>query len=129
IANQLQAKLSPTEKAAIEKPATTDLTAYDLYLRAQALFADSTDAIHSREKLPQAERVLNEAVGRDPHFLLAWCLLARVQGQIYFLGFEHTQARLDSANSAVQTALRLQPEAGEAHLALADYYYHGFRDY
>jgi serine/threonine-protein kinase len=129
IANQLQAKLSPTEKAAIEKPATTDLTAYDLYLRAQALFADTTDQIHAREKLPQAERVLNEAVGRDPRFLLAWCLLSRVHGQIYWLGLDHTQARLDLANAAVQTALRLQPDAGEAHLALADYYYHGFRDY
>ena len=30
---------------------------------------------------------------------------------------------------AVQTALRLQPEAGEAHRALATYYYYGFRDY
>src|SRR6478672_4138663 len=129
IANQLQAKLSPTEKAASEKPPTTDLTAYDLYLRAQALFADSSDTVHAREKLPQAERVLNEAVGRDPHFLLAWCLLSRVHGAIYWQGHDHTQARLDLANSAVQTALRLQPDAGEAHLALADYYYHGFRDY
>src|SRR4029077_6522245 len=129
IANQLQAKLSPTEKAAIEKPATTDLTAYDLYLRAQALFADTTDQIHAREKLPQAERVLNEAVGRDPHFLLAWCLLSRVHDNIYWQGFDHTHASLDLANAAVQTALRLQPDAGEAHLALADYYYHGFRDY
>ena len=129
IANQLQAKLSPTEKAAIEKPPTTDLTAYDLYLRAQALFADTTNVVHAREKLPQAERVLNEAVGRDPHFLLAWCLLSRVHGAIYWQGHDHTQARLDLANSAVQTALRLQPDAGEAHLALADYYYHGFRDY
>ena len=129
IANQLQAKLSPSEKAAIEKPPTTDLTAYDLYLRAQALFADTTDVLHAREKLPQAERVLNDAVARDPHFLLAWCLLARVQGGIYWQGHDHTPGRLDLANAAVQTALRLQPDAGEAHLALADYYYHGFRDY
>jgi serine/threonine-protein kinase len=129
IANQLQAKLSPTEKAAIEKPATTDLTAYDLYLRAQALFADTSDPVHAKEKLPQAERVLNEAVGRDPHFLLAWCLLSKVHGAIYWQGHDHTQTRLDLANSAAQTALRLQPDAGEAHLALADYYYHGFRDY
>ena len=129
IANQLQAKIAPSEKAAIEKPPTTDLAAYDLYLRAQALFADTTDPIHAREKLPQAERVLNEAVARDPHFLLAWCLLARVRGQIYFIGFDHTGARLESANVAAQTALRLQPDTGEPHLALADYYYHGFRDY
>src|SRR5438445_2503160 len=79
IANQLQAKIAPSEKAAMEKPPTTDLAAYDLYLRAQALFADTSDQIHAREKLPQAERVLNEAVARDPNFLLAWCLLARVR--------------------------------------------------
>src|SRR5690349_2455403 len=34
IADQLKAKLSAEAKAAIEKPPTTDLTAYDLYLRA-----------------------------------------------------------------------------------------------
>jgi tetratricopeptide (TPR) repeat protein len=47
----------------------------------------------------------------------------------YWQGHDHTPGRLDLANAAVQTALRLQPDAGEAHLALADYYYHGFRDY
>src|SRR6476659_3927552 len=129
IANQLQAKISPTEKAAIEKPPTTDLTAYDLYLRAQGLFADTTDVVHAKEKLPQAARLLDEALARDPHFLLAWCLLARVHGIFYWQGHDHTQARLDLANAAVQTALRLQPDAGEAHLALADYYSHGSRDY
>src|SRR5438309_11731555 len=51
IADQLQAKLSPSEKNAIEKAATTDLTAHDLYLRAQELFADTSDVVHAREKL------------------------------------------------------------------------------
>src|SRR5207237_5255824 len=80
IADQLQAKISPSEKAAIEKAPTTDLVAYDLYLRAEALFADTSDPIHAREKLPQAARLLDEAVTRDPHFLLAWCLLSRIHG-------------------------------------------------
>jgi TolB-like protein/Flp pilus assembly protein TadD len=128
IADQLQAKLSPNEKAAIEKPPTTDLAAYDLYLRAQALYADTTGNIHAGEKLPQAVRLLDEAVSRDPSFLVAWCLLSRVHGDMYFEGYDHTSARLDLANTAVQTALRLQPDAGEAHLALAEYYYH-IRDY
>jgi TolB-like protein/class 3 adenylate cyclase/Tfp pilus assembly protein PilF len=129
IAQHLQAKLSPSEEAAIEKPPTTDLTAYNLYLRAQLLFADSLDQIHAKEKLPQAARLLDEAIDLDPHFLLALCLLSKVHGAIYWFGFDHTSARLDLANAAVQTALRLQPDAGEAHLALADYYYHGFLDY
>ncbi len=37
IAAQLQAKLSPSEKAAIERPPTADLAAFDLYTRAQPL--------------------------------------------------------------------------------------------
>jgi TolB-like protein/class 3 adenylate cyclase/Tfp pilus assembly protein PilF len=129
IADQLQAKISPSEKAAIEKPPTTDLAAFDLYERAKALWADVTDPIHAGEKLPQAARLLDEAVIRDPQFLLAWCLLSRVHGALYWTGHDRTQPRLDLANVAVQTALRLQPDAGDAHLALAIYYYYGFRDY
>ncbi len=129
IADQLQAKISPTEKVAIEKARTTNLDAYDLYLRAQELFADTSDPIHAREKLPQAAKLLDEAVGRDPDFIQAWSLLSRVHGAAYFRGHDHTPARLGLANAAVQTALRLQPDAGEAHLALAIYYYNGFRDY
>ena len=129
IADQLQARLSPKEKAAIEKPPTTDLTAYDLYLRAQAFYAYTTDQVLAREKLPLAAHLLDEAVTRDPHFVLAWCLLANVHGSIYKQGYDHTAARLALADTAVQTALRLQPESGEAHLALGNYYYQGFRDY
>jgi len=129
IADQLQAKISPSEKAAIEKAPTTDLAAFDLYERAKALWADVTDPLHAKQKLPQAAQLLDEAVARDPQFLLAWCLLSRVHGALYWTGHDHTPARLDLANAAVQTALRFQPEAGEAHRALATYYYYGFRDY
>src|SRR5437660_2693462 len=129
IADQLQAKISPTEKAAIEKAPTTNLVAYDRYLRAQELFADTSDPIHAREKLPQAAHLLEEAVTLDPHFLPSWCLLSRIHGVTYFRGHDHTPARLDLAYATVQAALRLQEDAGEAHLALANYYYHGFRDY
>ena len=129
IADQLQARLSADEMVAIEKPPTTDLAAYDLYLRAKVLLIGTSDSIYSKEKLPQAARLLDEAVSRDPHFQLAWCLLSRVHCDMYFYGHDHTSARLELANTALQSALRLQPNAGEAHLAVANYYYHGFRDY
>jgi TolB-like protein/Flp pilus assembly protein TadD len=129
IADELKAKISPTEKAAIDKPPTSDLAAYDLYLRAQGLYLDSSDPVHAQEKLPQAAKLLGEAVGRDPRFLLAWCLLSSVHNLMYFQGHDHTPARLELANAAVQAALRVQPSAGEAHLALAYYHYAGFRDY
>jgi TolB-like protein/class 3 adenylate cyclase/Flp pilus assembly protein TadD len=129
IVDQLQAKISLSEKHALDKPATTDLAAYDLYLRALALYADTTDTVHAKVKLPKAAELLDEASARDPQFLAAFCLLAKIHTTIYWQGFDHTPARLDRANAAVQAALRLQPESGEAHLALADYYYRAFRDY
>jgi TolB-like protein/class 3 adenylate cyclase/predicted Zn-dependent protease len=129
IADQLQAKISPSERATIEKAPTGDLAAFELYERAKALWADVSDPLRAKENLPQAANLLGEAVARDPRFLLGWCLLSRVHDAIYWNGFDHTSERLDLANAAVQTALRLQPDAGEAHLALANYYYFGFRDY
>jgi TolB-like protein/Tfp pilus assembly protein PilF len=129
IVMQLRAKLSPKERAALKQPATTDLEAFDLFSRARALYADTSNQIQATKKLPEAGRLLDQAVKRDPNFLAAWCLLARVHGDIYWQGQDHTPARLELANAALQAAQRLQPDAGEVHLGLADYYYHGFRDY
>src|SRR5439155_198845 len=84
----IQAKISPSEKAAIEKAPTADLAAFDLYERAKALWADVTDPLHAEEKLPQAAELLDEAVARDPQFLLAWCLLSRVHGALYWTGHD-----------------------------------------
>ena len=47
IAGQLQARLSPQEKSALDAPPTADLEAYDLYLRALNIHADLTDTLHS----------------------------------------------------------------------------------
>jgi tetratricopeptide (TPR) repeat protein len=129
IADQLQAKISPTEKALIEKPPTADLLAFNLYQRAKALWPELSDPVRAREKLPQAEQLLTESVQRDPQFLLGWCLLSRIHGAFYWYAFDRTQRRLDLAENAVQKALRLQPDSGEAHLASAIYYYFGHLDY
>ena len=129
IVDQLRAKISPSEKNAIETPPTRDLTAYDLFIRAQALSIDLTNQLVVKEKAPQAIRLLEEAVARDPNFTRAFCLLSRIQGQMFWAGFDHTPGRLALAKQAAEAALRTAPGDGDAHLAMADYYYHGFRDY
>lgn len=129
IADQLSAKLTAGEKAAIETPPTKDLAAYDLYLQGRAIYADTTANIPARDKFPRAASLLEQALARDPRFLTAWCLLSRVHGDMYFEGYDHTESRHDLAKSAVDTALHLNPDSGEAHLALAQFYYHGARDY
>jgi TolB-like protein/Tfp pilus assembly protein PilF len=129
IVSQLQARLSPMEKEAIEERPTNDLTAYDLYLRARGLIDAIAFSSQSKANLFEAARLLQDAVGRDAAFLLAHYQLARAHDQIYFLGVDHTPARLALADAAVQTTLRLRPDSGEAHLALAQHLYWGYRDY
>ena len=128
IAEQLQAKLSTREENAIGRPPTSDITAFDLYARAQNHVLTNLSSI-TRTKLLQAADLLNQAVTRDPSFFQAYCQLAHTHGLLYFLGLDHTPARLALVEAAVQTAFRLRPDAGEAHLARAETLYRGYEDY
>jgi len=129
IADQLQAKLSPNEKKAIEQPPTTDLAAFDLYSRAKLLIEKAVFNEPKHSMLLEAIRLLEEAVARDPSFVLAYYQLAHAHDQMYLREFDHTQARLDLADAAIQSVKRLRPDSGEAHLALAKHLYWGYRDY
>src|SRR5207249_2289290 len=117
IADQLQAKLSPNEKAAIEQRPTADLAAYDLYVRAKALNDLGGSPLFGArvlENLLQASRLLQQAIARDNTFFLAYYELADISDRLYFYGSDHTPARLALANSAVETTVRLRPNSGEA---------------
>jgi TolB-like protein/Flp pilus assembly protein TadD len=122
---QLKSKLSATEKTSIEEHPTTDLAAYDLYLRAKILIASAVFDTRRKESLEEAVRLLNEAVVRDPTFHLAYYQLAHAHDQLYFSDVDHTPSRLKLANEAVQAVERLRPGSGEAHLALAKHLYWG----
>ncbi len=130
IADQLQAKLSPNEKKAIEQPPTTDLAAFDLYSRAKTLVLTAGLSATGEPDERKAIELLDEAVKRDPSFFDAYCQLAYAHEQLYAItGFDHTPARLALAEAAVQAATRLRPDAAETHLARAQYLYNGLRDY
>jgi TolB-like protein/Tfp pilus assembly protein PilF len=129
IADQLQAKLSPNEKSAIEQAPTRDVTAFDLYSRAKNLIIGTSFSAIGGPKLLQAIDLLNQAIARDPSFFLAYCQLAYAHDQLYFISGDHTAARLALAQAALDAALRLRPDAGEAHLARAEHLYRGYLDY
>ena len=117
IAGQLQAKLSPKIKSAIEERPTKDLAAYDLYVRAKLLVM--AHFINEKNYL-EAESLLAQAIARDSDFFLAHCLSAEVQSRLYW-NFDHNPERRDLAERAVKAAFHLRPEAGESHLARAQY--------
>jgi TolB-like protein/Tfp pilus assembly protein PilF len=129
IASQLQARISPQEKAAMEEQPTGDLEAYELYVRAKALIDGITFNERAKQNLLQAVQLLDDAIARDSKFLRAYQQLGRAHDLIYFLGIDHTPTRLALAQAAVQNALRLGPHSGEAHVALAQHLYWGHRDY
>src|SRR4030095_2058269 len=128
IAAQLQAKLSPSEKSAIERAPTSDITAFELYTRAKNLLLTSFSSA-ARATLLEAADLLDQAVGRDPSFFQAYCQLVHTHDLIYFLGLDHTPVRLALAEVALQAATRLHPDTGEAHLARAKNLYWGHLDY
>jgi Flp pilus assembly protein TadD len=121
IVSQLKATLSPNEKAAIESWPTKDMLAYDLYLRARE------SLLHS--DIRKSIELVESAIARDPQFALAYCLLAEAHLHIYRYMDERGPSHLTAAKGAADTALRLAPDLAEAHLAQAQYYYYGLRDY
>ncbi len=129
IADQLQAKLSPTEKESIERPPTNDLTAFDLYTHAKNLLLRTSFSSNARQDLLWAADLLNQAVAYDPAFFQAYCELVRAHGLLYFFGYDHTSARLALLETTLGIASRLRPDAGETHLARAQNLYWGYLDY
>jgi serine/threonine-protein kinase len=129
IAEELHAKLSASEKTEIEHPATNDITAFDLYTRAKNLILTPSYGVGERPNLLQAVDLFNQSVARDPSFFRGYCQLAFVHDALYFFGHDRTSARLALAETALQAASRLRPDAGETHLARAWNLYWGYLDY
>src|SRR5213080_2880753 len=129
VADHLHAKLSASEKASVEERPTEDLVAYDFYVRAVSIIynaqIDSLDPVAAGlVNLSEAVELLNKAVARDPNFFLAYCQLALAHDLI-----GDTPERLALAKSAIDSAFRLRPDSGEAHLALACHLFLGYSDY
>jgi serine/threonine protein kinase/Flp pilus assembly protein TadD len=129
IANRLRAKVSAREKAAMQEWPTKDLVAYDFYVRARPLIQAVSLSSNKDKDLFRALDLLKQAIAHDPNFLLAYCWMARAHDSVYNEDIDHTPARLALAKSAIDSAFRLKPDSGEAHLALGLHFYWGYFDY
>jgi len=130
VADHLHAKLSASEKASVEEKPTQDFVAYDFYVRGVSIIYNAqVDSLADLANLSEAVDLLNKAVTRDPNFFLAYCQLAFVHDLVYQEEKDHTPARLALAKSAIDSAFRLRPDSGEAHLALGWHLYWGYSDY
>ncbi|HEV3098702.1 MAG TPA: hypothetical protein VGY75_03195 [Candidatus Udaeobacter sp.] len=125
IVRELQAKLSPMEKAQIERRPTQNGEAYLAFVQAHDL---STRPDKFRGDIENAEQLFERATKLDPNFAEAFAGLAWIDNWMYHT-FDPTAARKEKARAAAEEAVRLQPNLPEAHLALGFYYYYCERDY
>jgi serine/threonine protein kinase len=129
IAEKLGVGFSQAERTELQQTPATDLISYEMYLQAKDLLDDIALSTRQKEDLFQAVHLLDQAVERAPSFFEAYCQLAGAHDRIYFGGFDHSDARLQSAETVIQSIQRLRPESGDTHLALAQHYYWVYRDY
>src|SRR5881296_3458112 len=128
VADQLRAKLTGEEAQVIAAKPTDDPQAYDAYLRGLAYTLRSGG--FEPRNIILARQYLKEAVRIDPKFALGWSLLSSVDSAGYITNtLPRTTALRDEARIAAETALRLQPNLGEAVSAKAFYYYVFLKDY
>jgi TolB-like protein/class 3 adenylate cyclase/Tfp pilus assembly protein PilF len=125
IADQLNAKLSGSEKQELAARPTNNAEAYDAYLHGLAFF-ERPDILATDFK--SAVQSFETAVRLDPNFALAWARLSHAQTYIYW-GDDASPARRAAAQEALQKALQLQPDLVETQLAEAYFHYLTERDY
>jgi TolB-like protein/tetratricopeptide (TPR) repeat protein len=126
IARELQTKLTGSEQKAVAEKPTSNLAAYDAYLRGID-FASRPGQNPGDER--KAAEAFAEAVRLDPQFAQAWARLSQTSSSLYFLSFDATAARQEIARDAAEKATQLAPASPETMLANAYYRYHVQRDY
>jgi TolB-like protein/Flp pilus assembly protein TadD len=118
IASALRAALSPEEKARIDEKPTNNPEAYALYLRGREVL---DQAATIRGEIERAAGLYEQAVAIDPKFAIAHAELATVMVTLFAI-FEPRDAFKIKARAAAEESVRLNPELGEAHMALGLYF-------
>jgi serine/threonine protein kinase/Flp pilus assembly protein TadD len=111
ISKALRVLLTEKDQQALERRVTTDVRAYDCYLRGRQFFHQ-----FRRRTLEAAIVMFGRAIEIDPQYARAYAGLADCYSLLYtnWSVREDTQARADAAS---RKALELDPESGEAHTA------------
>jgi TolB-like protein/Tfp pilus assembly protein PilF len=114
IADTLQAKLTGEEKALIAVQPTSDLTAYELYLKGRVLWGK-----RGGENIRQAVGFYEQAIARDPNYALAYSGLAEAFTLLPEYAATAPREAYTKAKTAALKALQLDEKLAEAHTALA----------
>src|ERR1700737_425366 len=128
IADSLKAKLSPAEENTLATTPTKDTAAYDLFLKGEYEERLAENSLRP-ESYEQAAAWYQQAIARDPNFALAMARLVRNRMDRHWFLEQMTDAELAQVRSMAEHAIALAPDLAEAHGALGNFFYHGYRQY
>lgn len=110
IATALETELTGDEQTRLRRSATRDLLAWQLFLQGRHSFIE-----YSPQGFVRAIEYYEHAIARDPEFALAFAHLAMAHVELAETGAMAPGVAYGRAREAAESALRLDPELGEAH--------------
>jgi serine/threonine protein kinase len=116
IAEALNLHLSPQEQKAIQQRYTQNPQAYEAFLVGRALLE-----VETPEKFEAARKNFEQALKFDPNYAPALAGLAHVEG-LYYRDIDSDPSHLRRAEEFARRAIAIDPELGEAHVALGQTY-------
>ncbi len=120
VAQALDLVLGASERQALTTRPTTNLAAYDAYMRGEEESRGLTRL--TTASLQRALRHYETAVALDSTFAQGWLQITRLHAEEYFGGTDPTPARLEATRRAAERVAALRPGTFEAHWARAEYY-------
>ena len=110
ITDALEMALSPKERRAIQNVATSNVRAYDFYLRGRSYMYTYTG--HDFEN---AILMFQQAIDLDAKYALAYAGIADAYSLLYRYGGSDRQIINKNAKEASEKAIALDPDSSEAH--------------
>ncbi|MCI0404602.1 MAG: protein kinase [candidate division Zixibacteria bacterium] len=121
VATALKVRLSPDDLARIEKIPTTNLQAYDYFLKGREYnWSVGTEA--QKEYIDLAVKMFEKAIELDPKFAEAWAGLGEVFTSYSIRRIDFNPHYIKKAEESIKKALELSPDLAEARRALGRFY-------
>ena len=111
IVQSLAIPLSARDQRVLGQNFPVNARAYDLYLRANHLSANTSN----RSRLTAAKELYEQCLREDPHYAPAWARLGRVHRVLGKYGAEEQERSIALAGDAFRKALEINPDLPVAH--------------
>jgi DNA-binding winged helix-turn-helix (wHTH) protein/TolB-like protein/Flp pilus assembly protein TadD len=113
VAGELALRLTSEERALLAKRYTADTEAYELYLKGRYFWSQLRP-----ESLRKAIGFYEEAIGRDPHYALAYAGIGDCYSRLPITSDVPSREAMPKAREATLRALEIDERLAEAHAAL-----------